>query len=512
MRRCHQLVLSLISLAALLVAGGTPMPSSASDLTTEDGSRAPVDFAGAGHAVGIEVSYDRPGTTIWAPTVQLAFGYTEASVTEDPTVHGVGSSIYPGGLILVCTEGVSGRCPVAYPLWARSTSPGDKIDAPAGQQWTSPDGSVAATSQTSHSETTDAPSAVGTASVGSMTMVDLLSVDSVQSRSESLWDKGTVVSRATSMVQGISLFGGSLVIRSLHSASMASLGNEPAAKSGVQVQGAVLDGKEITIDSGGVRVIDPAVPADQADEASKALNEQLLKHFGARVRLAEAPTVTKPDLVTSETAGLRITFSQSEGGQGAPWCDPARGLPPISNCKQFDTVEFHLGSTSAAVSRTLGGAEDDDGGFSVGFDEPLPSGEPALDVGAGAGSGPSAPAGDSGFVEPEMGLGGIPVAESFGSRAGPTQAAFDDRGGSFSGAPVPDGAAAPSAVQGAPPVVDADGEQALASPIRRVTTLERVRGGEILLLILGWLAAIACLLILLRRARFARARAAELGL
>lgn len=498
------LALRLSAAAALLLTAASAGGGSAFGSSAEE---AVSDFAANSRSAAVEIAYDRPGTTIWAPTIQFAAGYTESSVTNDPTVLGVGASLYPGGLILVCTEGVTGRCPAAYPLWARSTNVGEKLDAPAGQRWASPDGSAALEAQTSHAETSSQPWALGTAAVGHMLVGAAATVDSARSVSESLRENGTIVSKASSTLQGISLLGGAVKIQSLSSESTASIGDAPKATSAVRIEGATFNDKQVTFDNDGVRIIDPSLPPGRADEISKAMNEQLLKHFGAKISLVQAPTAQQPDLASAETNGLRISLQTTEGGQGAPWCDSKSGLPPITNCKQVDNLAVTLGASSAAVSRTAG--ESGGGLIDVGAGVVTDTGDPAAPDGVTAAA-PESPVatGDS---------TGSSGSEAFGEATGGAAYAGSSLGGSSppyaGGNSAPTGApseetAAGAMSQGSSP----EAATAQAVPIARRVEREEVHPAQVALLALSWLLTAACLAILVVRSRLARARAAALGL
>ena len=499
MSRQERVLLRLALAAALLLTAASVGPGPAFGSSADD---ALSDFAANGRSVAVEVAYDRPGTTIWAPTISFGAGYTEASVTDDPAVLGLGASLYPGGLILVCTEGVTGRCPVGYPLWARSTNVDEEIDAPGGQRWATPDGSVVIEGQTSHAETSSQPRALGSAAAGHVVMGATATIESARSASESLRDKRAIVSKAASTLQGVSLLDGAVKIQSLASESTASLGDAPKASSAVRIEGATFNDKHVTFDDQGLRIVDPSLPPDRADEISKALNEQLLKHFGAKIWLAQAPTVQNADLASAETNGLRIAIQASEGGQGAPWCDPKSGLPPITNCKQIDNTALTLGASSAAVSRKLG--EPSGGLIDVGAGVPAGTGEAAV-------ADATAPA---------------PVPETAES----TGAAADFGGPSGSGAAYarlpqadatsdPVSGSAESSAPGAAPAVARSGSSGSgvavtgeAAPIARRIERERVRPAQLALLALSWLLSAACLVVLIVRSRLARARAVALGL
>lgn len=498
MTRQERVLLRLALAAALLLTAASVGPGPAFGSSADD---ALSDFSANGRSVAAEVAYDRPGTTIWAPTISFGAGYTEASVTDDPAVLGLGASLYPGGLILVCTEGVTGRCPVGYPLWARSTNVDEKIDAPGGQRWASPDGSVVIEGQTSHAETSSRPRALGSAVVGHVVMGATATIDSARSASESLRDNGAVVSKASSTLQGISLLNGAVKIQSLSSESTASLGDAPKATSAVRIEGATFNDKHVTFDNQGLRIVDPSLPPDRADEISKALNEQLLKHFGAKIWLAQAPTVQNPDLASAETNGLRIAIQASEGGQGAPWCDSKSGLPPITNCKQVDNTALTLGASSAAVSRKLGepsgGLIDVGAGVPAGTGDavgagatPAPVPETAESTGADADFGGPSGSGTAYARSPQADAASGPVSDSAPSSSPEAAPAGARTGGSASGAAV-------------------TGE---AAPIARRIERERVHPGQLALLALSWLLSAACLAVLIVRSRLARARAVALGL
>lgn len=499
-----RLGLRLSTAAALLLTAASAGGGSAFGSSAEE---ALSDFAANSRSVAVEVAYDRPGTTIWAPTVSFAAGYTESSVTNDPTVLGVGASLYPGGLVLVCTEGVTGRCPAAYPLWARSTNVDEKLDAPAGQRWASPDGSAALEAQTSHAETSSQPRALGTAVVGHVLIGAVITVDSARSASESLQQNGTIVSKASSTLQGISLLDGAVKIESLSSESTASIGDAPKATSAVRIEGATFNDKHVTFDNEGLRIIDPSLPPDRADEISKAMNEQLLTHFGAKIWLVQAPTVQDSNLASGETNGLRISLQTTEGGQGAPWCDSNSGLPPVTNCKQVDTMAVTLGASSAAVSRTAG---ETGGGL--------------IDVGAGVVAGTDDPAARPGVTAapPESpGPAGDSIestgSETFGGASGGAASAGSSLAGSSR--PYAGGNSAPTPAPTAETVAGAmaagsrsEAATAEAAPIARRLEREEVRPAQMALLALSWLLTAACLAILVIRSRLARARAAALGL
>lgn len=503
MSRQERVLLRLALAAALLLTAASAGPGPAFGSSADALS----DFSASGRSVAVEVAYDRPGTTIWAPTISFGAGYTEASVTDDPAVLGLGASLYPGGLILVCTEGVTGRCPVGYPLWARSTNVDEKIDAPGGQRWAAPDGSVVIEGQTSHAETSSQPRALGSAAAGHVVMGATATIDSARSASESLRDNGAVVSKASSTLQGISLLNGAVKIQSLSSESTASLGDAPKATSAVRIEGATFNDKHVTFDNQGLRIVDPSLPPDRADEISKALNEQLLKHFGAKIWLAQAPTVQNPDLASAETNGLRIAIQASEGGQGAPWCDPKSGLPPITNCKQVDNTALTLGASSAAVSRKLG--EPSGGLIDVGAGVPAGTGD---EVGAGATPAP-APETASEVDDAES----TGAAADFGGPSGSGTAYARSPQADAASGPVFD--SAPSSSPGAAPAGAHSGGSGSgaaltgeAAPIARRIERERVRPAQLALLALSWLLSAACLAVLIVRSRLARARAVALGL
>ncbi|MEW6471016.1 MAG: hypothetical protein AB1679_01980 [Actinomycetota bacterium] len=499
MSRPLRLALRLAAAAAVLAAAGSAGSGSAFGSSPGE---VVADFAASARSVAVEAAYDRPGTTIWAPTIQFGAGYTQSSVTNDPAVVAVGASLYPGGLVLVCTEGVTGRCPAAYPLWARSTNVDEKIDAPGGKSYASPDGAVVLEAQTSHAETSSQPRALGTASSGHVVLGNVARIDSARSASESLRQDGAaVVSKAWSVLQGVSLLDGAVKIQSLWSESTASLGDGPKAASAVRVEGATFNDRQITFDDQGVRVIDPSVPADRVDEVSKAMNEQLLKHFGVKITLVDAPVVQKPDLAAAETNGLRIAAEMSEGGQGAPWCDPARGLPPITNCKQVDHVTMTLGASAAAVSRPPGGA--DGGLLDVGAGVPAVGDD--LSQGDGAQAAPAvdaiAPAADTTVAIPPEGFTGPGTDQSY---AAPREALAV--GGETSSPPA--ASAAPTGYGDA----FRPGATAESAPIARRIERKSVRPAQLALLALSWALTAACLAVLVARSRLARARAAALGL
>jgi len=498
MSRRLRLPLRLTAAAAVLLTAGSAGPPSAFGSSSPDATGS---FAASSRSVALEAAYDRPGTTIWAPTVQFGAGYTQSSVTDDPAVLGLGASLYPGGLILVCTEGVTGRCPVGYPLWARSTNVDEKLDAPAGHRYASPDGAVVLEAQTSHAETSSQPRALGTASSGHVVLGNVATVESARSASESLRQEGgAIVTKAWSVLQGVSLLDGAVKIQSLWSESTASLGDAPKAASAVRIEGATFNDKQITFDDHGVRVIDPSVPAGQADEVSKAMNEQLLKHFGVKITLVATPAVQKPDLVTTETNGLRIASETSEGGQGAPWCDPARGLPPITNCKQVDYVSLTLGASSAMASRSVGSPERGgliDVGAGVpagGGDAPAVVGSEGTSGGAGAAAGSDVPAAAAATV---AGWAAPRYSVSQGTAAGTATPG--------SGSVLP--ATERTVAAGSGPAVTAE-----AAPIARTIKRESFRPAQVALLALSWLLTAACGAVLVARSRLARARAAALGL
>jgi hypothetical protein len=334
-----------------------------------------------------------------------------------------------------------------------------------------------------------------------MVMGTAATIESARSSSESFKQDGVVTSKAWSTLQGISLFDGALKIQSLSSESTASLGDGPAANSAVRIEGATFQDKHVAFDNQGLRVIDPSLSPDRVNESSKALNEQLLKNFGARITLVQAPAATSPDLASAETNGLRIALQTTEGGQGAPWCDAKSGLPPVTNCKQVDDVALTLGASSAAVSRSAGspdsgGLIDVGAGLSgSGGDQPWSGAAPAPAAGAAMSTGDAVVGASEAFGAP--GAGGHPAsAEVYpgGGVAAP------------SAAPVATGGSL-SARSGAQ-----TGATAQAAPIARRIERERVRPAQVALLALSWLLTAACLAVLIVRSRLARARAAALGL
>jgi hypothetical protein len=283
----------------------------------------PDSYGGDATAATFEVQLDRnppifPAVNdplhMWVP-------YAESSIDSSGGASAIASSIYPGqGLIgapkLLCNfaaqfcNSLPGGAPPDYPDWAQAQYPTQKdASAQTSQQpFAAGPFSVTPHQLVAHA---DPDRVEGTAVVEGMGLDPVVSAQSATAHSKQQFEGSTLVLTTESVLKGLSIGGGALLIQQLDSVATAKVdgGKISSASAVTTVTGATAGGTPVSIDSTGIH----AGGSGDNGAVNKQLNAALaqLDKSGISLRSLGNTRVVKRGAAQAATGGLLMTFKMS---------------------------------------------------------------------------------------------------------------------------------------------------------------------------------------------------------
>lgn len=327
--------LALHAAAATLLAGGGVLlagaPSSAADVARPD------SYGGDATASALHFMADRnPQPTPVSDVFHAELPYATTSLDSSGGASASAASLYPGGGILgapalMCqfaTQFCTAPIP-RYPLIADAsypTHPDDQADSAPGTFEQGPL-SIRPNVTVAHAD----PNRVeATTEAAGATVSGVLSADSATTHSKQVFNGGTLVVTAESVVTGLDIGGGALHIDGLRSVATASVNGSTVTSSSATttITGATAGGVAVTIDSTGVHVAGQGDGGAAQGQVNTAL--ATLKSAGINVRLLTPTKLAKSGAASAVTGGLLVTFAQTVSLPNPPPPPPPLPGAPVS--------------------------------------------------------------------------------------------------------------------------------------------------------------------------------------
>jgi hypothetical protein len=320
----------------VLAAGLLPNTSA----TAQEGAGTTLlSYTLAGRAAPIYESYHQPAAPIPAnPTQEFSIGHSQFDM-DSGSGHAIASAVWPGATAAnfpSALHDVDDRFPLLpnYPVRAESFFPA------SGTQESS--AALDAGAYTMRSECGDG---TATASARSTEVEGQLETGAVSSRTSGVAEGDTAVATARASVSDISLLGGLLTVSQVTTVAEASTDGKTGKVSGrTLVNGLVIQGVEMRVDSDGVHLADTEVPIPIRD-VTNPLNEGLVA-AGMSVFVAEPIDEVDGPNAARSLGGLIITFKPKV---------LAANLPPEIISQIPPQVPVFLTTFDQTITLALGG-------------------------------------------------------------------------------------------------------------------------------------------------------------
>lgn len=327
------------------------------------GTEAPTTYGGTATATGFHATLDtQPQLTPIADLFHIDIPFAQTDLDSTGSASARAATLFPGegvlgipGLICFSRSNACPTPPPKYPLMAEASHPSQPDDtATASGQPANPGGGLQMQPSVVRAHA-DLTRVAGTTKVTDVELPGVTTIETIAVRSKQLLREGSLVARSETVLGDIDL-GDVVHIDSVRSMAEAEIGGaKPVTRAGTVLTGVTVAGVDATIDENGVHANDQG--SDAANRAANKTIQKVLDGSGISAHLLRPTRQVSTDNARVSTAGLVVNFRKTvEDVPPVPPCTTPEVPCGVANVNReyFGTLTFGGAGVNAHTGTGLG--------------------------------------------------------------------------------------------------------------------------------------------------------------